>query len=339
MAVLRADARLANRRAARQNFNLTESASAQDAARQRSLPLGRRMSTTRFTTLFDNGTLARVERMRLLPTRRLTNRSRGEHLAGKGGTSTEFHDFRDYTAGDDIRYVDWNIFARIQRPYLKLYRHEEELHVVILVDASASMQSGEKFLRARQLAAALGIMGLMNLEKVSVYICQQQGAAPLLFPPGTGKTKLKRLLEFLEQSPTGGEYPIEQAVDDVLKQHRGRGVAILLSDFLTFGELERPLNLLFSAGLEVFALQILAPEELNPELAGDLRFVDSETQETLDISSAGDLLGIYQDHLQRLRDELALHCRQRSGRYLCVDASTPVETVLFEMLRRQGWVR
>ncbi|MDX1966756.1 MAG: DUF58 domain-containing protein [Planctomycetaceae bacterium] len=297
------------------------------------------MPSPQFTTLFDNATLARIERMRLQPMRRLTNRSRGEHLAGKGGTSTEFHDFRDYTSGDDIRYVDWNIFARIQRPYMKLYRHEEEMQVVVLIDASASMQFGQKFVRAKQLAAAFGIMGLMNIEKVSVYVCQHSSAAPVQFPPCTGRSKLKRLLEFLEGIPTGGEYPIDVAVEDVLKQHRGRGVAVLLSDFLTFGDLARPLNLLFSAGLETFAVQILAPEELNPEVAGDLRFVDCETQETLDISSAGDLLGIYHEHLQGLQDDLAAHCRQRSGRFLCVDASAPVETLLLDTLRRRGWVR
>lgn len=296
------------------------------------------MSST-FTTLFENSTLARVERMRLLPRRRLTNRSRGEHLAGKGGTSTEFHDYRDYSSGDDVRYVDWNIFARIQRPYLKLYRHEEEMHVVVLLDASASMQFGQKFQRAKQLAAAFGIMGLMNVEKVSVYACQQAAAAPALFPPSTGRTKLRRLLEFLEQIPTGGDSPIEHAVDQVLKHHRGRGVAVLLSDFLTFGDLERPLNRLFSAGLEVFAVQLLAPEELHPEVTGDLRFVDCESQQTLDISSAGDLLGIYHEHLAGLQQQLGDQCRQRSGRYLCVDASTPLETVLFDTLRRQGWVQ
>jgi len=297
------------------------------------------VSTAQFTSLFDNATLSRVERMRLLPQRRLTNRSRGEHLAGKGGTSTEFHDYRDYAAGDDVRYVDWNIFARIQRPYLKLYRHEEELHVVVLVDASASMQFGQKFLRARQLAAAFAIMGLMNVEKVSLHVCQHQGQAPLLLPPCTGRTSLRRVLEFLEDIPTGGNFPIEAAVEEMLKTHRGRGVVVILSDFLTFGDLERPLNLLFSAGLEVMALQLLAPEELRPEVAGDLRLVDSETGHTLDISSAGDLLGLYHEHLNGLQAQLALHCRQRSGRHLCVDADTPLETILFDLLRRKGWAR
>ncbi|MFM7831373.1 MAG: DUF58 domain-containing protein, partial [Planctomycetaceae bacterium] len=79
-----------------------------------------------FTSLFDNSVLHQIERMRLRPQRRLTNRARGEHLSGKGGSSTDFADFRDYAAGDDLRYVDWNIFARLQRPYIKQFQHEEE---------------------------------------------------------------------------------------------------------------------------------------------------------------------------------------------------------------------
>jgi uncharacterized protein (DUF58 family) len=297
------------------------------------------MATVQFTELFENSTLARLERMRLQPLRRLTNRSRGEHLAGKGGTSTEFHDYRDYVSGDDTRYIDWNIFSRLQRPYLKLYRHEEELKVVILVDASASMQTGEKFTRAKQLAAAFAIMGLMNLEKVSLYAAQHRGQAPLLMPPCTGRASLKRVCDFLAGIPTGGDFPIEEAVDAVLTHHRGRGIVVLLSDFLTFGALDRPLNLLFSAGLEVFAVQLLSPEELRPELAGDLRLVDIETNQTLDISSAGDLLGLYHEHLARLQGSLETYCRQRSGRFFCQDTSTPLETVLFDTLRRKGWVR
>ncbi len=296
-------------------------------------------TAARFTDLMDNATLSRVERMRLLPLRRLTNRSRGEHLAGKGGTSTEFNDYRDYSAGDDMRYVDWNIFSRLNRPYVKLYRHEEEMHVVILLDASRSMQFDDKFTRARQLAAAFAIMGLMNSEKVSLYACQHLGQTPVLLPPCTGRTSFRRVFDFLEGIPVGGEYPVELAVDEVLKLHRGRGVAVLLSDFLTFGNLERPLNRLFSAGLEVFAVQLLGPVELNPEVAGDLRFVDSEDGRTLDISSAGDLLGLYHEHLAGLQAGLSQACRQRSGRYLCVNSQTPFESVLFDTLRRAGWAR
>lgn len=294
---------------------------------------------SQFTSLLENSTLARVERMRMLPMRRRTNRSRGEHLAGKGGTSTEFNDYRDYVAGDDMRYVDWNIFSRLNRPYVKQYRHEEEMHVVILVDASASMQFGDKFLRARQLAACFAVMGLMNIEKVSVFACQHAGQTPLILAPCTGRISMKRIFRFLEDIPPGGDFPIEEAIESVLIQHRGRGIAVLLSDFLTFGAMERPMNMLFSAGLEVFAIQLLSAIELNPELTGDLRFVDSESGHTLDVSSVGDLIGFYHEHLNGLQEHLSALCRQRSGRFVCLDSSLSLDDILFDELKRKGWVQ
>lgn len=296
-------------------------------------------STAQFTRLLDNATLSRLERMRLNPRRRMTNRSRGEHQSGKGGTSTEFVDYRDYSPGDDMRYVDWNIFARLEKPFIKLYRHEEEMHVVLIVDASTSMQFEEKFDRARQLAAAFGLMGLMNVERVSAYACNHQGREPLLMPPCTGRVSRRRLFDFLETIPAGGDFPIDQAVEAVLRRHRGRGIAVLLSDFLTFGDFERPLNQLFSAGLEIFAVQILSPSELNPEITGDIRFVDAENSQTLDISSAGDLLGIYHEHRLALEEELGILCRQRSGRFLSISSRDSLEWILFDLLRRKGWVR
>jgi uncharacterized protein (DUF58 family) len=296
-------------------------------------------SARQFTTLFDNRVLSRLERMRLNPTRRLTNRSQGEHLSGKGGTSTEFSDYRDYVAGDDTRYVDWNILARLNRPYVKQYQYEEEMHVTVLIDASSSMMFEDKFLRARQLAAAFGVMGLLNVERVSVYSCNHVGTQPVLLPPCTGRASMKLLFEFLEGLEGGGDFPIEQAVEAVLRRHRGRGIAVLLSDFLTFGDLQRPMNMLFSAGLEVFAVQILSPTELDPEVTGDLRFIDSETGHTLDISSAGELLGIYHEHRETLQRGLEMLCRQRSGRFLAVGSRDPLEWVLFDLLRRRGWAR
>jgi uncharacterized protein (DUF58 family) len=296
-------------------------------------------SQASFTTLLENDVLARLEKMRLLPRRRLTNRSRGEHHASKGGTSTEFADYRDYVAGDDVRYVDWNIFARLERPYVKLYRHEEELHVVPIVDASSSMQFEGKFERAKQLAAAFGLMGLMNVERVSAFVCNHAGKEPLFLPPCSGRVSRRRLFEFLEKIEGGGDFPIEQAVEAVLRRHRGRGIAVVLSDFLTFGDLERPFNMLYSAGLEVFGVQILAPGEINPELTGDVRLVDCESGRTVDVTSAGDLLGIYEEHRAALEEELGLLCRQRSGRFLSISSRDPLEWVLFDLLRRKGWVR
>ncbi|MCP4785411.1 MAG: DUF58 domain-containing protein [Fuerstiella sp.] len=276
--------------------------------------------------------------MRLNPLRRLTNRSRGEHLAGKGGSSTDFADYRDYATGDDMRYVDWNIFARLRRPYIKQFLHEEELHVVIMVDASSSMMFDDKLLKARQLAAAFGIMGLLNVERVSVYGFHQQEGKPRMLPPGTGRMRIRALLEFLENLEGGGDVPVEQAIETMLRFHRGRGIAILLSDFLTFANLSRSMNLLFSGGLEVWGLQILGDSEISPNLEGDLRFVDSETGETLDITNAGELLSLYHEHRVWQEETLHQQCRSRNGRFTSINSSMTLETVLFDMLSRQGWV-
>lgn len=297
------------------------------------------VAASQFTTLLANDVLARAEKMRLNPLRRRTNRTRGEHLSGKGGTSIEFSDYREYVAGDDLRYVDWNIFSRLNQPYLKLYAHEEEMHVAILIDGSSSMNFEGKFELARQAAAALGVMGLMNVERVSVFSCgTKRGEVPYL-RPCTGRASLKRFFRFLETMETGGPVPIEESIEQVLQQHSGKGVAIVISDFLTFGDVARSFNLLFGAGLEVSALQILGPTELDPELTGDLRFVDAETNAVLDVSSIGELLGLYHQHRQALTDYLAAQARKRNGRFLSVSSEEPVKTLLFDKMLRQGWIR
>jgi len=294
---------------------------------------------TQFTTLFDNATLNQIERMRLRPLRRLTNRSRGEHLSGKGGSSTDFADYRDYAAGDDLRYVDWNIFARLQRPYIKQFQHEEEMHVVLLIDASTSMLFDGKLQVAKQAAAAMGIMGLLNVERVSAYGVHGRSDRPWMLPPGTGRTRIRTLLRFLEDLEGGGSTPVEKAIEMMLKFHRGRGVAILLSDFLTIGDLSRSMNLLYSSGLEVWGLQVLSEAEINPNVQGDLRFVDSETQETLDITNASELLNVYHDQRLLLQTALDAMCRRRQGRFLSVSSGMAFSTLLFEHLCRQGWVQ
>jgi uncharacterized protein (DUF58 family) len=293
----------------------------------------------RITPLLSNETLSRVERMRLCASRRFTNRSRGEHKAAASGSSIEFRDYRDYSAGDDIRFVDWNIYARLRRGYVKLYHQEEEMHVALIVDASASMGFEGKVERARQLAAAFGVMGLLSIERVSVNVFSSRESKISRMNPRSGRASMRDLFRFIEPIEAGGDCALEAGVEEVLKHHRGRGVALILSDFLTAGTLKRSFNRLYSAGLEVFGVQVLGPTEIDPDVSGDLRFVDSETTGTLDVSSAGDLLGLYQEYRlahQRMVEQM---CTSRGGRFLCVNAGDTMEYVLFDLLRRKGWVR
>jgi uncharacterized protein (DUF58 family) len=234
--------------------------------------------------------------------------------------------------------VDWNIFARLHRPYLKQFHKEEERHVVLLIDASASMKFAGKLDLAKPLAAAFGVMGLLNNERVSAYASHQASGAPDRLPPCRGRANLRTLFQFIEGVEGHGDAPLDRALELLLRHHSGRGVCVMVSDFLTFGDLKRGFNLLYAAGLEPLGIQILSPGEIEPEVTGDLRLVDSETQETLDISSSADLLGLYQEYRQGLENDLALLCRRRQGRFLPVSSETPVESVLFDQLRRRGWI-
>jgi uncharacterized protein (DUF58 family) len=294
------------------------------------------MSSAQITSLLSNRDLDRLARLRLNASRRFTNRARGEHLAAKGGTSTEFCDFRDYSPGDDVRFVDWNIFARINRPYLKQFHMEEEMHVVLLVDASTSMTFEGKLDLARRLAAGFGVLGLRGSEKVSAYAIGNGSSVSLR--PCTGRSATAKVFGFLENFDGGGDQPIDAGIESMLRQHRGRGVVIVLSDFLTTGDLRRSFNLLHNAGLEIFALQILGPAEIDPGIGGDFRLVDSEADSTLDISGVGDLLALYHEYRAAHEAKLAGLCQQRSGRFVSVSASEPFERVFFELLRRKGWV-
>lgn len=291
------------------------------------------------TTLLANDVLARVERMRLTPSRRFTNRSRGEHSAGRGGSSTDFADYRNYVEGDDVRFVDWNIFARVNRPYLKQYHQEEELHVVLMVDASASMGFEGKLICAGALAAALGVMGLMGNERVSCRILNAGAGRDGGLVPGTGRARIRSLFGVLERIEPGGDTPVERGIEDVLRVHRGRGMAVILSDFLTFGDPARAFNLLYSAGLEPYGLQVLGPTDRDPALGGDARLVDAETGETLDVTADGDLVELYQTYRAEHESRLATLCRARGGRFLSVPSTESIEQVLFDSLPRAGWVR
>jgi len=291
---------------------------------------------SQLTSLLTNRDLDRLARLRLKVSRRFTNRGRGEHLGVKGGTSTEFCDYRDYAPGDDVRFVDWNIFARIQRPYLKQFHQEEELHVALLIDASRSMLFEDKLPLARRFAAALGVLGLRGGEKVSAYALG--GVSPDRLTPGRGRSAQGKLFAFLENIEGGGRTTIDRGIEDFLRRHSGRGAAVILSDFLTEGDLRRAFNLLHNAGLEIFAVQLLGPSELAPEIAGDLRFVDSETEAHLDISSAGDLLALYHEYRAAHEARLSALCAQRAGRFLSISSAEPFERVVFDVMRRRGWI-
>ena len=289
--------------------------------------------------LLPTRVLARCERLRLTPQKRNTNRARGEHATGKGGTSTEFSDYRNYVAGDDVRFVDWNIFSRLGEPYLKLYQHEEEQQIPVILDASASMAPEGKFDLARQVAAAFGTIALASRERASCYAAGVRGRRAEVLPPCSGTAARGRMMAFLGGLEAKGSMPMEEVVEEALKRHRGKGVAVLISDFMTFGEVEPALNRLGAAGLVPYCVQVLSPGEIDPEVDQDVRLVDAETGMELDVSAMKDLMGLYQAERAALENRLAAACRRRGGRFAVASSATPIETFLVEEIVRKGWAR
>ena len=285
-------------------------------------------------------TINRLERMRFNPRQRLTSRHRGDHLRGRGGSSTEFSDYRDYSPGDDTRFIDWNIFSRLQRPYLKLFHLEEEMNAVIILDASKSMAFENKFEMAQKMAAALSVVGLHSNEKVSLYIIQNKElSVPEHISPSSGRFHKNAFFKSIESVQAGGSLQLNDGIDKVVKHHKGKGLAFVISDFMTIGDMGKAFNLLFSNGLAPYALQILAPSELNPELNGDIRFVDSESAATLDISAVGSLTEIYHEYLTNLQTNLSEQCQKRSGLYMCTSSDADPEDVLLNTMVRRGWIK
>ncbi|MCK6487319.1 MAG: DUF58 domain-containing protein [Planctomycetes bacterium] len=285
------------------------------------------------TPLLPNEAVNRLGRLRLQAAGRHVARGRGEHLAGKGGISTDFADHRDYAGGDDLRFVDWNAFARLQRPFLKQFRREEERHVVLVVDDSRSMALGAKSALARSLAAGLAVAALHGDDRVSVL-----SHAGELLPPCRGRAQLARALGALAGlGAPEARRDLGLLCRDAAARHR-RGIAVVLSDFLSVDDPGRALHRLAAAGLEPWAVQVLDPGEIDPATAGDLALVDAEDGSQLEVSADPYLLGIYREALAALDHRLATATRALAGRHLSLAADGDAARILTVDLVRRGWL-
>lgn len=236
--------------------------------------------------------------------------------------------------------MDWHAFARLQRPYLRLFRLEEDRHLVLLVDASASMRGSGKFERARQLAAAFACLGLASGDRVSLWCFGAPGDARRIAPL-RGMQMLSRALAAcaaLEPAGTAdANLTPPQAVARVLARHIGRGACLLISDFTHDGEPEPALNRLHAAGLEPLGIQVLARDELDPDPGGDARLIDSETGAGLDVSTAAGALEMYLEALAAHRNRLAAAFAGRGGRFAACADDEDLRALLLDRLRRHGW--
>ncbi len=289
--------------------------------------------------------LRRLEQLQLLAARRAKSSLKGERRSRARGLSVEFADHRNYVSGDDLRYLDWNLYGRLDRLFLKLYEEERELPVRIFLDASASMEFGTptKFAFARQLAAALGYVALCGFDRVSLTIFPEpvgSDASRELAVRGAlrsvrGKKASVPFFQNLATLTAGGTADFNQSLKRGAQEARQSGVAVVLSDFLDPAGYEAGLTALVGRGFQVHAVQILAPEELNPTAFGDLRLIDSETGALQEVTFGKYRLSAYQqsvaNYVQRLRE----YCQARGVRFFSVHSATDLGVLLLKQLRAQ----
>lgn len=291
------------------------------------------------STILTPQLLAQLERLELVSRKVFRGRMKGERRSKRKGQSVEFADFRQYVPGDDLRFIDWNLFARLERLYLKLFLEEEDLHFYALIDTSTSMEFGEptKLQYAKQLAAALGFIGLCRADRVKIESLGTSSKKP--GPVLRGRSSLWRMLQYLEGIESGENASLVEGVKNFCLRNSGKGILVLISDLMDKEGYEKALRFLVTQQMDVYLLHVLSPEELNPEVKGDLKLIDCEDDDIAEITVSRPLLDKYKRTLASFVDGAREFCTRRGMSYLMVSTETPVETLVGSYLRKRGLVR
>jgi uncharacterized protein (DUF58 family) len=291
--------------------------------------------------LLPAGLLQRLERLQVLARRTFRGTGAGERRSRQVGSWTEFRDHREYAPGDDLRHLDWNAFARLERLYLKRFHAQHDVTVHLIVDASASMGFGapQKIAQARMLAAALAWVSLTSHDRARLHVL---GASPVQSTPAfVGRAGLRQLMAQLALVDAAGTVSLGEAVTSVARLLSEPGIVFLLSDFLSEGA-ETAIERLTARRHQVHALRVLAPQELEPSiddaLRADMELVDCETQGTIDVTLSPRMRAIYRETLAAHEASLRAACRRTGATLTLLSSADPVEAVVLRQLQAQGIV-
>jgi uncharacterized protein (DUF58 family) len=286
-------------------------------------------------TVFDEGFLRQLERLKVLMKQPVRGGLKGGRRSVRRGQSVEFADYRDYSLGDDLRQLDWNVLARLEKLFVKLFVEEEDVTVTFLVDASASMAHGRpaKLLFAKRAAAALGYIGLASEDRVVVSALS--GRIARRHPGLRGSGRVFRLLGNLSAiAPADGVTDLLVCARHAAAQVTGRGVVVLISDLLD-PSADRVIRDLAATGSDLIVLHVLSPDELDPAIEGDLRLVDAETGDGIDVTVDLATVDAYKARLAAWKDGLADLCAKRRVSYVDLPTDVPLADLVFAELRRR----
>lgn len=288
--------------------------------------------------LFDEAFLAKLELLHVLSRRMFAGQQRAERKTRKRGSGLEFADHREYSPGDDIRYLDWTAWARLRHRLIRVFEEDEDLPVRIVVDVSDSMttRGGLKLRYARQVAAALAYVGLANLDRVGVACINAKVHDSL--PAVRGKGRIFKVFEFLRQDRPRGPTSLTQSLGRIARETRRPGVTIVLSDFYDMAAFEG-LNQLRFRKHEAVAIQLIDPVEADPRAAGlrgDIRVVDCEGDQATDVIMTPAILANFAAAHERFCHALEHQCRSRNIDYVRASITTPFDELVLGLFRARG---
>ena len=284
--------------------------------------------------------LSQLRRLKLQPKSQYRGRLKGERRSRNHGVGLEFADYRPYQTGDDLTHVDWNLYARSGRRFIKLFQAEANLTVYFLIDSSSSMGLGDptKLDLAKQIVTALSYIALANFDQVQIYTCQQRLLTVLAST--YSKTQFPQVAQALATISAEGQTDLESCLKQFAEQNEP-GIVILISDFFDGAThaYQKGLISLVGQQFEVTAIQILCRAEQQPNFAGGVQLTDIETGQSKEITVSAQVLVSYQQRLQQFLAQTVQFCRGHAITYLLTSSESSLEQVILHDLRQTGLVQ
>jgi uncharacterized protein (DUF58 family) len=293
--------------------------------------------------ILDESTLRKLEQLALVADQVRVGVMKGDRRSRKRGTSIEFADYRNYARGDDLRRLDWNIYARLERPFIKLLEEEEDLAVHLLIDGSGSMNWPETASESHKLhyglrvAAAIGYIALAGGDLVRAGVLRSDGNRH--WGPFRGRQNALALFQFLETVAAGGVTDLNLSLRHYALHGRRPGLLFLLSDLLAPNGYEEGLSALQARGYEVGIIHLLSPDEVDPPAGGDVKLVDVESGAVAELSLDAPTREHYRRRLRQWQGEIANVCSRRHIHYVPVVTDTPWDRLVLHTLRGQQLVK
>lgn len=288
---------------------------------------------------FDEKFLRKLDYLYIMSKKIASGAARAQRKTRIVGSGLEFADHRNYSPGDDMRNMDWKVYGRTNKLFLKLFEEEEDLYIYFLLDVSQSMTLGtpNKWEYAKRTAAALGYIGLSNLDRVSVIPFSSKLDGRM--PPTRGKAQIFKIFDFLSSVEPGKHTSLGDAFKTFIAQNKRKGIACVISDFYDPTGFEQGLNYLRYHKFEPIIIHLFDERELDPQLNGELQLVDCETGEIREVTVTPQILKRYRQVWDEFCGEVESYCSKRDILYFRVPIQVPFDDLVLRVFRAGGFLK